>query len=143
MQFCAFLRFFCISVLFVPTKMGCKKAHICAECCKIVQKALLCNTPFSYTPFCASPTISKKSRDLEHLALGWDPGVTFESLYLFLGFCTVRSMSALQHKALRFSCGLPLGLPYIPRDVEPFGHGYACVSKLPESCSERILFRSS
>ena len=35
--------------------MGCRKAQICAEFCKIVQKTLLCNTPFSYTPFCVSP----------------------------------------------------------------------------------------
>ena len=34
---------------FFPAKMACRKAQNCAESCKNVQKALLCNTPFSYT----------------------------------------------------------------------------------------------
>ena len=35
---------------------GCRKAQSCAEFCKITQKTFLCNTPFSYTPLCVSPT---------------------------------------------------------------------------------------
>ena len=54
-HFCAFLHFFVRFCTFLPTKMGCKKAQIRAEFCKNVQKVLLCNTPFSYTPFCVSP----------------------------------------------------------------------------------------
>ena len=57
-HFCAFLRFFVRFCAFFPTKRACKKAQICAEFWKNVQKALLCNTPFSYTPFCVSPTHS-------------------------------------------------------------------------------------
>ena len=45
--FCAFFVCFCA---FFPTKMACKKAQIGAEFCKNVQKALLCNTPFSENP---------------------------------------------------------------------------------------------
>ena len=57
-RFCAFFRvwrFFVRFCVFSPAKMACRKAQICALLCKIVQKALLCNTPFSYTPFCVSP----------------------------------------------------------------------------------------
>ena len=52
---CAFLRVFVHFCAFFSHKMGCKKAHICAELCKNVQQAFLCNTPFSYTPFCVPP----------------------------------------------------------------------------------------
>ena len=55
-HFCAFLRFFVRFCAFFPAKLGFKKAQISAEFCKNVQKALLCNTPFSYTPFCVSPS---------------------------------------------------------------------------------------
>ena len=57
-RFCAFLRFLVRFCAFFPAKMACKKAQICAEFCKNVQKALLCNTPFNYTPFCVSPIFS-------------------------------------------------------------------------------------
>ena len=56
MHLCAFLRSFVRFCAFFPTKMGCRKAQIFAEFCEIVPKTLLCNTPFSYTPFCVSPT---------------------------------------------------------------------------------------
>ena len=54
--FARFLHFFVRFCAFFPAKMACIKAQICTEACKNVQKALLCNTPFSYTPFCVSPT---------------------------------------------------------------------------------------
>ena len=55
-RFCALLPVALFyAFLFFSYQMGCKKAQICAEFCKNVQKALLCNTPFSYTPFCVSP----------------------------------------------------------------------------------------
>ena len=47
-HFCAFLRFFlCVSVFFLLPRWAKKKTQIFAEFCKNVQKALLCNTPFS------------------------------------------------------------------------------------------------
>ena len=53
--FCTFLRFFFGAFRCVfPAKMVCRKVQICAELCKKTQKALLCNTPFSYTPYCVS-----------------------------------------------------------------------------------------
>ena len=55
--FCAFLRFFVRFCAFFPAKMACRRAQIRAELCKTAQKALLCNTPFSYTPFCVSPKL--------------------------------------------------------------------------------------
>ena len=61
-HFCAFLCFFVRYCAFFATKMACKKAQIiCAEFCKNVQEALLCNTPFSYTPFCVSPNFRGQS----------------------------------------------------------------------------------
>ena len=46
-----FARFCALFCVFVPTKMACKKkVQIGAEFSKDVQKALLCNTPFSYIP---------------------------------------------------------------------------------------------
>ena len=58
-RFCVFL---CVSVAFFPAKVApAKKRKFCAESCKNVQKVLLCNTPFSCTPFCVSPS-SKKAR---------------------------------------------------------------------------------
>ena len=56
--FCAFLCVFALFHAFLrvlPAKTACKKAQLGAEFCKNVQKALLCNTPFSYTPFGVSP----------------------------------------------------------------------------------------
>ena len=50
--FCTFLVRFCA---FFSCQNGLQKNVICLEFCKNVQKALLCNTPFSYTPFCVSP----------------------------------------------------------------------------------------
>ena len=67
MCFCAFLRVLRVlgvSVHF-STKMGCKK-QICTEFCKNVQKALLCCTPLSHTPFCVSPSLSITMLQSQH-----------------------------------------------------------------------------
>ena len=52
-RFCAFLR---VSVrFFVPEWHAEKRKFAHNRAKNNVQKALLCNTPFSYTPFCVSP----------------------------------------------------------------------------------------
>ena len=45
--FCAFGAFLCV----FSCQNGLQKS---TNVCRIVQKTLLCNTPFSYTPFCVS-----------------------------------------------------------------------------------------
>ena len=49
-RFCAFCAFLCV---FLPK--WAKKTQICAEFCKNLQKARLCDTPFSFSPLCVSP----------------------------------------------------------------------------------------
>ena len=51
-RFCAFL---CVSLRFPLPKWAVKKREFAQNSEKNVQKVLLCNTPFSYTPFCVSP----------------------------------------------------------------------------------------
>ena len=50
-RFCAFLHVFVLFCAFLCIFSYHRKAQICAEFCKNVQKALLCSTPSSYTPF--------------------------------------------------------------------------------------------
>ena len=64
--FLRFLRFLVRFCAFFRAKMACRKAQICTSSCKNVQKALLCNTPFSYTPFCVSPIETKKKTHHPH-----------------------------------------------------------------------------
>ena len=52
--FCAFCAFLCVFVrvcAFFPAK----KEQICTKSCRNMQKILLCNTPFNYTPSRVSP----------------------------------------------------------------------------------------
>ena len=59
-RFCAFfVRFLC--VFFVP-KWPAEKRKFAHNRAKNVQKALFCNTPFSYTHFCVSPNCRRVSR---------------------------------------------------------------------------------
>ena len=74
----------CVSVFFA-TKMGGKKAQICAEFCKHVQKALLCNTPFSYNPFkriCVSPTKDWKNSRFSFGIKIFNPLLRFKAFLL-------------------------------------------------------------
>ena len=50
-RFCAFL---CVSVRFFLPKWPAEKRKIVHNRANMCKKALLCNTPFSYTPFCVS-----------------------------------------------------------------------------------------
>ena len=49
-KFALFCTFVCISVLFFLPKWPAEKRKIAQKFCKNVDTALLCNTPFSYTP---------------------------------------------------------------------------------------------
>ena len=65
--FCTFLR---VSAHFFLPKWAAKINQICAEFCKHVQKAFLCNTPFSYTPFACHRTAYKQMGSNQQFTYG-------------------------------------------------------------------------